>query len=244
MTLVISSQYQSNWIEYNHGNNMEGMEKTGLAERTLHRMRELDLTQEQLAEMCGVSQGAIHKIISGKTTRPRIIYELAKSLRVTPEWLKEGKGSLTNGDNNMHAHELRIIQITRVPVLRWDEASKFLNMPDDRQSEPIKYITVPLEDIERPYALIVEGDAMVGPPGTDSYPPGCYIVLNPDGKINPGSHVIAHNSATGETVFRVLRTEGSKRWLTPLNTQYHAVEMTPDFAIIGVVEGVWIPRRK
>lgn len=211
----------------------------------MRRMNELQLTQDKLAEMCGVTQGAIHKIISGKTTRPRIIYELAKSLRVTPEWLREGKTTPeTRADNEMHAHDLNKFKITRVPVLRWDDASTFYNMPHDHHSEPIKYITVPLDTIQRPYALIVEGDAMVGPPGADSYPPGSYIVLDPDANASPGSHVMAYNETTGETIFRALRIEGSKRWLTPLNTQYQAIEMTADFIIIGVVEGVWIPRRK
>lgn len=51
----------------------------------------LDVTQEELASMVGVSQTTINKIEIGKTLKPRDIVDLAVKLKVSADWLLTGK---------------------------------------------------------------------------------------------------------------------------------------------------------
>jgi len=50
-------------------------------------------TQEELANALGVSQTAIHKVLTGETKQPRYILEMANLLNVSADWLKTGEGS-------------------------------------------------------------------------------------------------------------------------------------------------------
>ena len=64
-------------------------DKIGQRLRKLRRDREL--TQEELAALAGTNQAVIQKIENGKSTRPRILAELAVVLKVNPAWLQWGE---------------------------------------------------------------------------------------------------------------------------------------------------------
>jgi phage repressor protein C with HTH and peptisase S24 domain len=53
-------------------------------------MKQVNLTQEQLAEMVGVSQASVQKYVSGKTQATNKILDLARALECNPEWLATG----------------------------------------------------------------------------------------------------------------------------------------------------------
>lgn len=59
-----------------------------MKDRIRQRMRELDINQPQLAEMVGLSQPGIQKILAGGGTRK--IVALADALECSPEWLENG----------------------------------------------------------------------------------------------------------------------------------------------------------
>jgi phage repressor protein C with HTH and peptisase S24 domain len=67
-----------------------------LAYRLVQRMRDLDLTQEELADRVGVSQTTISKLITGKTERSRYIHDIAEVLQCSAAWLIFGKDSRPN----------------------------------------------------------------------------------------------------------------------------------------------------
>jgi transcriptional regulator with XRE-family HTH domain len=52
-------------------------------------MQKAGLTQSQLAEAVGVSQGAIQKLVSGKAKSTTKLVQIANVLGVRPEWLSE-----------------------------------------------------------------------------------------------------------------------------------------------------------
>lgn len=61
-----------------------------LGSRVKTRMDELGMGIEELARKCGVSGGAVFKVIHNKTKNPRFIAELAEALMVSTLWLKKG----------------------------------------------------------------------------------------------------------------------------------------------------------
>lgn len=65
-----------------------------IAERLKLARESAGLTQPELANKAGVSQGTIGNIESGLRKRPRDILSIASALGVSPEWLETGKGQM------------------------------------------------------------------------------------------------------------------------------------------------------
>lgn len=63
-----------------------------LADRLKERMKELKITQTELARIIGVAQPSLQSVLSGKTKEPKKLLQLAQALRVSPNWLATGNG--------------------------------------------------------------------------------------------------------------------------------------------------------
>ena len=68
---------------------LSGVEHIGARLRMVRTER--GLTQAELGELVGTSQGSIQKIENGKSIRPRMIMDLAEALDVSPAWLQFGE---------------------------------------------------------------------------------------------------------------------------------------------------------
>ncbi len=64
-----------------------------LSQRLLKLMIEQNLTEAALGEKAGISQQAIHKIVTGETQKPRNLIAIASALHVDPVWLASGKAA-------------------------------------------------------------------------------------------------------------------------------------------------------
>ncbi|WP_447872029.1 XRE family transcriptional regulator [Serratia fonticola] len=73
--------------------------KMTLAQRLKIAMEAENTTQAALAEKVGVSQAAIQKISSGKAKSSTKIVEIARALRVRPEWLSEESGTMRDSES-------------------------------------------------------------------------------------------------------------------------------------------------
>ncbi|MDE1480670.1 helix-turn-helix domain-containing protein [Xenorhabdus bovienii] len=71
-----------------------------LADRLKEAMKERRHTQSSLAEEAGMAQSMIWKLISGKATKTGKIVDIAKVLRVRPEWLSDGSGDKYQSDSS------------------------------------------------------------------------------------------------------------------------------------------------
>lgn len=69
------------------------------SERLNAAMNMASLSQAQLAERVGISQPAVQKMASGKTTGSRKMVEIARALNVRPEWLSAGLGPMKVSDD-------------------------------------------------------------------------------------------------------------------------------------------------
>lgn len=89
------------------------------AERLNAAMSAADISQGQLADKVGISQPAIQKMTSGKTSGSRKMVELAHALGVRPEWLSSGVGEMRI-DGNVPSEAQPVsetIDVFRVDVL-------------------------------------------------------------------------------------------------------------------------------
>lgn len=83
-------------------------------------MKQVKLTQEQLAEIIGVSQASVQKYVSGKTQATNKILELARALECDPEWLATGSERLetrvlnvseSKADYSLTSSEIALLKI-------------------------------------------------------------------------------------------------------------------------------------
>lgn len=75
--------------------------KTTLAERLREARKAADMTQKTLGDAVGVSQAAIQKIETGRAAQTTKLLDIAKALRVRPEWLSSGTGTMrADGDDD------------------------------------------------------------------------------------------------------------------------------------------------
>lgn len=79
-----------------------------IAERLKLAREAAGLTQPELANKAGVSQGTIGNIEAGLRKRPRDLLSIAAALGVAPEWLETGKGL-------MHLHQSREVNLENNP---------------------------------------------------------------------------------------------------------------------------------
>lgn len=107
------------------------MMKTTLAERLKEARNARGLTQKALGELIGISQAAIQKIETGKAVQTTKLVDIARALKVRPEWLGSGLGAMTDD--------------TIPPESEWgrvDTWDKNTPLPDDEVEVPF------LKDIE------------------------------------------------------------------------------------------------
>ena len=67
-----------------------------LAGRLQLVMSELGITQQKLADLIGITQQSVNKIVKGDTLNPKNIVEIANALGVDVQWLRSGEGQAPN----------------------------------------------------------------------------------------------------------------------------------------------------
>ncbi|HEB4875699.1 TPA: helix-turn-helix transcriptional regulator [Kluyvera ascorbata F0526] len=72
------------------------MKKETFADRLNQAMREAGYSQASLGEVVGMSQPSVWKLSSGKTQNTRKLFEIARALGVSPDWLLDGTGPMRN----------------------------------------------------------------------------------------------------------------------------------------------------
>ena len=110
-----------------------------VAERLRKVLEERGITQYQLADMVGSTQGAISNIIAGKTKKPRNLLEIANAVGVDPNWLQNG-GDVTisssgNGRVNMGHSQIHNNQGQTVNNNFFDNGSQQVNSEPHSEEE-------------------------------------------------------------------------------------------------------------
>jgi SOS-response transcriptional repressor LexA len=210
------------------------------------KMREQKVTQEQLAERVGVSQGAVAHWLGGRRvtdlpTMNLVLRELgmgnlevAQVLCTAEEHaaydvsVDELSRASLHDRNSLH----QSVAYYCYPRLSWavagtDEPSRASYYRGD--AEVSGY-----ESVGPAYWLQMEGDAMNAPSGI-SVPQGMEVLVDPGLKPQVGDLVIARREGAEHAIMRQLAMEGSERYLKPLNPMYPAFVLTAQCRVVGVV---------
>ncbi|HAO33694.1 MAG TPA: hypothetical protein DCQ84_12180, partial [Candidatus Competibacteraceae bacterium] len=191
------------------------------------------MTQQQLANAVNVSRPAVTQWETGetKTLEGENLHKVAETLKVTVEWLLYGKEEVSRTNHRVIQEPSNVSPAPpirgMVPVISWVSAGRWRE-PDIALDAPLDWIPH-IGATPNTFALRVEGDSM-----EPSYPPGTYLIVDPDRVPEPMNLVIALNG-DDEATFKRLTREGKTWYLTPLNRQYPSQPLDSLCKIIGVV---------
>ena len=126
--------------------------------------KELNLTQEQLAQRLGIGKAALSMIETGKcglSTRNKNI--LVQDLNVNPEWLETGEGNIFNAEPDYTAFRLRSdnsLPMQSVPLYSIEGTAGLVPLiTKQEENKPINFIHIPnLPKCDG--AIYVSGDSM------------------------------------------------------------------------------------
>lgn len=203
------------------------------------KLRELGLSQEQLAERIGVTQGGVGHWLRGTRT-PKVemmnkvlvalgMPHLHVSLKILPvSGVAEPAADYGVQPVGIDEENLsQYILCFRYPVLAWAELSG-----------PLPQTSIVTEQTDycaqgAAFWLRVEGDLMSAATGP-SIPENMLILVDPGVPAAPGKLVIARQPGTS-AMFRQLVEDGGQRFLKPLNPTYPKLLCEPALEVLGVV---------
>lgn len=201
------------------------------------RRLELDLTQDQLANMIGVSSSTITRYETGEIVNIRRdkIEKLAHALKITPsEILNASMSSLKPNPNIIPIKELKMIPIYG-PIKA--------GTPSLADNEIIGYEPFAVENPEGHFFLKVSGDSMVGSRICD----GDLVLIKKQLAAEDGEIVAVLIDGNDSTLKRIKHTENSLLLLAdnpkfdPIIITYEKLKEDPDYVrILGVVRGLFV----
>lgn len=201
------------------------------------KMSELKVTQVELGERVGMSQGGIGHWLNkrrepGITQMNRVLKALGMEYLEVAVVIREPQ---TDADDEMPLAQ-KYNPYFRYPVSEWNapvEAREsqpaYSSAKDKRRFELTDY------HARGPaFWLTVTGNAMTAPTG-QSIGEGMMILVDPALEAEPGKLVIAQWPDSDEAIFRKLIEEGGQRYLVPLNPTWPKALLTDECRIVGVV---------
>lgn len=214
-----------------------------LAKNIKIRMRALGLTQKELAQLAGITQVTVHKIVSGKIAQSSRIVDIAKALQSEPEWLLYGDSSdelsVKKPNNSHHSNVENVpfqLHVKKLPVISqvqagaWSEAIDFRSLGDE-----VEWEDAPANASDNAFWLRVVGDSMTAQTGV-SIPEGHMILVDPDTEAQNGNLVVAKLEGTDEVTFKKFMVDAGQKYLKPLNPNYRPLEINGNCRIVGVVK--------
>jgi phage repressor protein C with HTH and peptisase S24 domain len=126
--------------------------------------KQLNMTQEQLAQRLGVGKAALSMIETGKarlSARNKNI--LVQDFNVNPDWIDNGEGKMFNAEPDLTSYNLRTdrsLPLQSVPLYSIEGTAGLIPLFEQQsQFEPVNYINIPnLPKCDG--AIYVVGDSM------------------------------------------------------------------------------------
>lgn len=207
-------------------------------ERVKSRLKELSMTQDELAQQMEVTLGAIAHYLGGRRVPPtKQFQKLAKILQVDPIWLQYGV-KVDNDPNKPKPYFTEIDPcnpITPIPIITWKQVAETSNLEDIDKLKKVEYIPHLYTDELGHYALRIKGDAMTASSGhMVSFREGDIIQIDQAAKPRHNDYVVVVLTGAKEATFRQYIIDGGIRYLKPLNQQFPLIEVDNKTRFCGV----------
>ncbi len=195
------------------------------------KMLELGLTQTELADLVGISQVTINRLLSGKIQKTTKIIEIAKALKCDPNWLLTGQGSTQydSFDNNVETvhHKLH----GAFPLISWVQAGDWSDISLTNVHDADHY-PCPIKCSKSTFLLKVVGKSM-----TPIFTEGELIFVDPEVQATDGKYIVARLEDEDQATFKQLIIEDGQQFLQASNPDW-PTKIQPingNCTIVGVV---------
>jgi SOS-response transcriptional repressor LexA len=209
------------------------------SERISRAISESGRTKKEIADLCGVSPGAVTQWTTGETKsiRPENLVALSRATGKAIEWLATGEGPVSESHGNVAEDGAPTYRSGErvAPVISWVQAGDWCEASDPYPAGySDEWERVPDQAGKHAFWLRVVGDSMTAPSGL-SIPEGMLILVDPDYLAVSGRLVVAKLTDSQHVTFKRLIEDSGRRYLKPLNPAYPMIEVNGNCRIIGAV---------
>ena len=171
-------------------------------------MEKEGLNPAELAFKLQIPKATLHKIVTGKSERPR-----AKTLNVLSEYFKIPVAQLLQGDIDQYTNRDKI---RNVPIIDWDNIHYWLNgklkKEDCQQTTPTN-----LDVSEKAFALIFNEMS------STLFRPNSVLLFDPTLEVKDCAYVLVKLSEYPDILFRQIICDASNaKYLKSLNQEFSA----------------------
>lgn len=201
------------------------------------RMKEVGITQYDLAEKMGIAQGTVARYLN-KKREPSIetIAEMMKVVRLESMTLTPD-GMIDYPDHviaNITPIDIQPTYQNKFPVLSAVQAGQWTEACEPYTLDEIdEWHETTVRTSERCFWLRVQGDSMTSPVGT-SIPEGMLVLVDTEREHENGSLVVAKLTDVNEATFKKYVRDAGQEYLKPLNPNYTMVPINGNCRVIGV----------
>lgn len=195
----------------------------GIQENLRSLMNAKNLTEDDVAKICGVKQPSVNAWLKKGSISQKNIIKLSQHFKLSVDDLLRGS-----------ANRINPIPTKQIPLLSWVQAGLWADNGDNDYSE---YIPTDSSVPDNCFALRVNGDSMTSLTGGKSIPDGAIVIVEPTDKspedLNHKVVIIA--DADNQTTMKELIFDGTTGYLKPWNQSYEKIRITEGMRIIGYV---------
>lgn len=214
--------------------------KTTWNELAKARMKELGVTQEDLAEALGKTQGGVGHWLRGmRNPSLQEIGSIFEYLGIYDVKFNSD-GTFTIGDKPTDKPVKRQYEY---PLFTTVQAGQFADVGTYTERDAQEWVSTTKKASNEAFWLEVSGHSMTAPQGMKpSFPEGMLILVDPAEDVEPGDFCVASVFGDTEVTFKKFTREDGKPWLEPLNPnpRYQSIPCNETCRIIGkVVKSQW-----
>ena len=201
-------------------------EKNTLSSRLKHSLRELNLSQSELARRLGIKPQIIQYICANNVKKSQFTYDIANALGVDYTWLATGEGFM-----NSPASASDKTECHPVPVISATEAKQIvIGNHDLNHVEVTQWTMAEVSVNPNCFALLNTDNAM-----ELRFPIGSVLVFNP--KATPKNHdyALVYLKEMDKLLFRKLEINDGQTIIRPLEQELYKDYILSDADTIGGV---------
>lgn len=209
-----------------------------LSERLTFALRELKVTQAELARQLKVKPQAINFLCKSKTLKSKMTYDIAEILGISGEWLACGIGSLKESESPdikfMNSHN-------KVPLLERSYLRELVSHSKTwsithQENDDENFLLTSVNVGSRGFAIKQQDKSMYPRFDEDT-----ILIINPDKQPKKFEFALVYIHSINDIVLRQIIYEDNGVILTPLNhNMFKNLNMTENDLMIGaLVEARW-----
>lgn len=204
------------------------------------RLIALGMTQAELSEKMGISQGAMGHWLNGRRS-PSLsdVGAIFEILGIT--------GASINPDGSFSVSDDMTLPPAKIqyeyPLFTTVQAGQFSDVSGYTEKDAKSWVATTRKASAKSFWLEVIGHSMTAPTGSKpSFPEGMLILVDPDEEVESGDFCVAGIHNDSEVTFKRFTKEDGQPWLEPLNPnpRYQSIPCNENCRIIGrVVKAQW-----